>query len=98
MLQSDFPGQADGTAYYALGRYNPSNGTFDHTAAEPRALDFSNTYVYNELGYRSDGTMVNAGWIRGLGTSVVREVTYDEELQTLLRSVGFRCCCCCYCF
>ena len=32
-LQSDFLGQADGTAYYALGRYNETNASFDGTAA-----------------------------------------------------------------
>ena len=30
MLQSDFSGDSDGTAYYALGKYNPSTGTFDN--------------------------------------------------------------------
>ena len=82
MLQSDFPGHADGTAFYALGVYDESEGSFEHATGlqEPRALDFSETYVYNQLGYRSDGRMVNVGWIRDLGTSVVREVRYDPTV------------------
>jgi sucrose-6-phosphate hydrolase SacC (GH32 family) len=82
MLQSDFPSHADGTALYALGVYDESEGSFEHATGlqEPRALDLSQTYVYNQLGYRSDGRMVNVGWIRDLGTSVVREVRYDPTV------------------
>lgn len=82
MLQSDFPNHADGTAFYALGVYDELKGSFEDATGlqEPRALDFSQTYVYNQLGYRSDGRMVNVGWIRDLGTSVVREVRYDPTV------------------
>ena len=82
MLQSDFPGKSDGSAFYALGTYNEAAGTFDGATGldAPRALDFSETYVYNQLGYRADGSMVNAGWIRNLGTSVTRAVTFDPAL------------------
>ena len=69
-------------AFYALGTYNEAAGTFDGATGldAPRALDFSETYVYNQLGYRADGSMVNAGWIRNLGTSVTRAVTFDPAL------------------
>ena len=82
MLQSDFPGQPDGTAFYALGTYNEQAGSFDGATGPlaPCALDFSPTYVYNQLGYRADGSMVNVGWIRNLGTSVVRAVSFDPAL------------------
>ena len=115
MLQSDFPGQPDGAAFYVLGIYDEEKATFDSAtgADEPRALDFSGfeiqnssfliqsssfliqnspflmqnsgTYVFNQLGLRSDGTMVNVGWIRNMGTSVVREVTYDPAFGGQLR-------------
>lgn len=80
MLQSDFPGHADGTAFYALGSYDEAKGTFTGVSNEPRALDFSENFVYNQLGTRADGTMVNVGWIRNMGTSVVRDVSYDLAL------------------
>jgi len=79
ILQSDFPGHADGTAFYALGTYDEDKGTFI-ASNEPRALDFSDNFVYNQLGSRADGSMVNVGWIRNMGTSVVRDVSYDPSL------------------
>jgi len=45
MLQSDFPGHSDGTAYYALGIYDDTAGTFLNATTDPSALDFSETYV-----------------------------------------------------
>ena len=53
MLQSDFPGHPDGTAFYALGAYDEQAGSFDGVTGPlaPRALDFSPTFVYNQLGY-----------------------------------------------
>ena len=43
--------------------------------------------VYNQLGHRADGSLVNAGWIRNLGTSVTRAVSYDPELGGQLLAV-----------
>eukprot|EP01045_Picozoa_sp_COSAG04_P005659 COSAG04_NODE_265_length_18593_cov_4.226776_15_plen_226_part_00 len=43
--------------------------------------------VYNQLGHRADGSLVNAGWIRNLGTSVTRAVSYDPELGGQLMAV-----------
>ena len=81
MLQSDFPGRGDGSTFFALGTYDSSAGTFTNTSG-PRSLDFG--LQLSELGYRADGTMVSAGWIGQLGASVVREVTYDPQLTTLI--------------
>ena len=72
MLQSDFTGHADGTAYYALGTYDEAKSTFSGTTApnDPRALDFSENYVYNQLGTRADGSMVSGAlWSGHIGLS-----------------------------
>jgi len=82
MLQSDF--HSDGTGFYALGRYNEDAEVFDNLAPTPGVLDYSGNFRFIELGYREDGTMVNSGWVVGMGVSITRVVSWDPQLETLL--------------
>jgi hypothetical protein len=50
MLQSDYHG--DGTAYFALGRYDPTAETFTGIKPEATALDYSGNFRFFEIGYR----------------------------------------------
>ena len=81
-LQADYYG--DGTGYFALGTYIEDAETFTGVSASPVSIDLSSAFHFVELGYREDGkTLVNSGWVGGVGTSITREIGWDAELEVL---------------
>jgi len=87
MLQTDYPGgPGDGTALFAIGQYDAFKGSFNQTIPGPMALDFSGGMRFFELGYVFDGRMLQCGWATAAGpvSSIVREVSWDDELGILL--------------
>ena len=86
MLQADF--HDDGSGWMAIGTLNHTSKTLQ-TQANPLPLDISPSFRFFELGYREcaaskDCPMVSAGWILGMGSSIVRDITYDSSLKLLL--------------
>ena len=78
-----------GTAWYTLGKYNPTLGTFTHST-QPAPFDGSELLVFSQL-HVDDGRMLFMGWFNPCDSAtchgaltVPREVTFDPETISLL--------------